>query len=165
MTQTAARRLSADWINALPPDKRTALLESLTDADWALLDDWRFWAHDAQIAPDGDWRIWLFLGGRGAGKTRAGAEWIAEAVAWGRMRRVGLIGATLRDARAVMVEGESGLLGVVDGAVFEPSNNRVLWPSGAVATLLSAEEPDSFRGHQFDRVWGDEFCKRRWTWR
>jgi phage terminase large subunit-like protein len=101
------------------------------------------------------------LGGRGAGKTRAGAEWIAEDVAAGGMRRVGLIGATMRDARAVMVEGESGLLGVVDGAVFEPSNNRVLWPSGAVATLLSAEEPDTFRGHQFDGVWGDEFCKWR----
>jgi phage terminase large subunit-like protein len=145
----------------LPQKSRRALLDSLTDEDAALLESWRFWAHDAQVAPDGTWRIWLFLGGRGAGKTRAGAEWIAEEVAAGGMRRVGLIGATMRDARAVMVEGESGLLGVVDGAVFEPSNNRVLWPSGAVATLLSAEEPDSFRGHQFDGVWGDEFCKWR----
>jgi phage terminase large subunit-like protein len=144
----------------LPPGDRRALLDSLADEDAALA-DWRFWAHDAQLPPDGDWRIWLFLGGRGAGKTRAGAEWIAQGVAWGRMGRVGLIGATMRDARAVMVEGESGLLACVDGAVFEPSNNRLLWPSGAVATLLSAEEPDSFRGHQFDGVWGDEFCKWR----
>jgi phage terminase large subunit-like protein len=122
---------------------------------------WRFWARDEQLAPEGDWRIWLFLGGRGAGKTRAGAEWIAEEVRSGRMRRIGLIGATMRDARAVMVEGQSGLLAVVDDAVFEPSNNRVLWPDGAVATLLSAEEPDSFRGHQFDGLWGDEFAKWR----
>lgn len=161
MTQTAVRRWSADWINALPHSARRALLDSLTADDAALLQDWRFWAHDAQVAPEGAWRIWLFLGGRGAGKTRAGAEWIAEEVAAGSMQRVGLIGATMRDARAVMVEGESGLLGVVEGAVFEPSNNRVLWPSGAVASLLSAEEPDSFRGHQFDGVWGDEFCKWR----
>ncbi len=161
MTQTAVRRWSADWINALPRKSRRALLDSLTDEDAALLESWRFWAHDAQVAPEGTWRIWLFLGGRGAGKTRAGAEWIAEEVAAGSMRRVALIGATMRDARAVMVEGESGLLGVVESAVFEPSNNRVLWPSGAVATLLSAEEPDSFRGHQFDGVWGDEFCKWR----
>jgi phage terminase large subunit-like protein len=161
MTQTAVRRWSADWINALPPGARRALLDSLTEDDAALLQDWRFWAHDAQVAPEGAWRIWLFLGGRGAGKTHAGAEWIAEEIAAGGMRRVGLIGATMRDARAVMVEGESGLLGAVEGAVFEPSNNRVLWPSGAVATLLSAEEPDSFRGHQFDGVWGDEFCKWR----
>jgi phage terminase large subunit-like protein len=60
-----------------------------------------------------------------------------------------------------MVEGESGLLKVVAGAVFEPSNNRLLWPNGAVATLLSAEEPDTFRGYQFDGVWGDEFAKWR----
>jgi phage terminase large subunit-like protein len=60
-----------------------------------------------------------------------------------------------------MVEGESGLLNVADGLCFEPSNNRVLWPGGAVASLLSAEEPDSLRGHQFDCVWGDEFAKWR----
>jgi len=149
------------------PQSRAALLQSLDDADAALLArDWEFWARDAQLPPSstkdgGDWRIWLFLGGRGAGKTRAGAEWIAGQVQGGRMARIGLIGATHADARAVMVEGESGLLAVADGLTFEPSNSRVLWPDGAVATLLSAEEPDSFRGHQFDGIWGDEFCKWR----
>lgn len=146
----------------MPPQSRAALLASLNDDDAALLArDWDFWARDAQLPPDGAWRIWLFLGGRGAGKTRAGAEWIAGQVREGRMARIGLIGATHADARAVMVEGESGLLKVVDGLHYEPSNSRVLWPDGAVATLLSAEEPDSFRGHQFDGVWGDEFCKWR----
>jgi phage terminase large subunit-like protein len=157
-----ARRWSADWINALPPPTRKSLLKSLSAADADLLaSEWRFWARDSQLAPDGDWRIWLFLGGRGAGKTRSGAEWIAEEVCCGRMARIGLIGATHADARAVMVEGESGLLNIAPGVVYEPSNNRVLWPSGAVATLLSAEEPDSFRGHQFDGIWGDEFSKWR----
>lgn len=152
----------------MPPPQRARLLASLSAAEAAALADggWRFWARDEQLPPAGDWRIWLFLGGRGAGKTRAGAEWIAEEVRCGSMRRIGLIGATMRDARAVMVEGESGLLNVVEGAVFEPSNNRLLWPptsegGGAVATLLSAEEPDSFRGHQFDGLWGDEFAKWR----
>ena len=162
MASPHGRRLSADWINALPPADRAALLASLTDEDAALLArDWRFWARAAQLPPDGGWRIWLFLGGRGAGKTRAGAEWIAGEVRAGAMARIGLIGATHADARAVMVEGESGLLSVAEGLVFEPSNNRLLWPDGAVATLLSAEEPDSFRGHQFDGIWGDEFAKWR----
>jgi len=124
-----------------------------------LLASWGFWAREAQVAPTGRWRTWLFLGGRGAGKTRAGAEWIVKGLAEERMRRVGLIGATFRDARAVMIEGESGLLAHVEGAVFEPSNARVLLPNGAVATVLSAEEPDAIRGHQFDAAWGDEFCK------
>lgn len=99
------------------------------------------------------------MGGRGSGKTRAGAEWIAEGARTGRMRRIGLVGATFHDARSVMVEGESGLKGVSEEIDFEPSNRRVLWPNGAVADVISAEEPDYVRGHQFDTVWADEFCK------
>jgi phage terminase large subunit-like protein len=137
------------------------LLASLEDGEAAVLLGWGYQAHAAQLPPDGAWRIWLFLGGRGAGKTRAGAEWIADGVAGGAMHRIGLIGATMRDARAVMVEGESGLLNMADGLDFQPSNGRLLFPGGAVATLLSAEEPDSFRGHQFDTLWGDEFAKWR----
>jgi phage terminase large subunit-like protein len=165
---TPARRWNAAWINSWPGWKRNALLAELSEADAAqLARDWAFWARDAQLPPpatkDGDdWRIWLFLGGRGAGKTRSGAEWIAAEAASGRMRRIGLIGATRADARAVMVEGESGLLAVTPGVTFEPSNNRLIWPGGKrIATLLSAEEPDSFRGHQFDGIWGDEFAKWR----
>jgi phage terminase large subunit-like protein len=120
---------------------------------------WPTWARDEQLPPPDDWRVWLFLGGRGAGKTRAGAEWVAEGLRCSRMKRIALVGATFRDARAVMIEGESGLLSVTEGAQFEPSNQRVLWPGGEVATVLSAEEPDSIRGHQFDAAWGDEFCK------
>ena len=111
------------------------------------------------MPPDGDWHIWLFLGGRGSGKTRAGAQWIAEGIARGRYSRVALIGATHNDARQVMIEGESGLLRVAPAARYEPSNNRVLWPCGAMAIVLSAEEPDSIRGHQFEAAWGDEFAK------
>jgi len=144
----------------LPRPARTAFLKTLSDdeADF-LARDWPFWARPAQLAPQGDWRIWLFLGGRGSGKTRAGAEWIAQGVAQGRFNRIGLIGATHNDARQVMIEGESGLLRVAPVTRYEPSNNRVLWPCGAVATVLSAEEPDTIRGHQFDTAWGDEFAK------
>ncbi len=139
---------------------RQAFLTSLSDDEAGFLcRDWPFWARDAQLPPPGDWRIWLFLGGRGSGKTRAGAEWIASLIASGRYARVGLIGATHNDARQVMIEGESGLLRAAPAARYEPSNNRVLWPSGAIATVLSAEEPDSIRGHQFDAAWGDEFAK------
>jgi phage terminase large subunit-like protein len=139
---------------------RRKFLETLNDKDAEfIMSDWRFWARDEQLAPPGDWRIWLFLGGRGSGKTRAGAEWIADGVARGQMQRIALIGATHGDARSVMIEGESGLLSVAENISYEPSNRRVLWPCGAVATVLSAEEADSIRGHQFDAAWADEFCK------
>ena len=149
-------------INSWPRRKRRKWLKRLSNDEASELDcHWPFWAREAQLAPEGDWRIWLYLGGRGAGKTRAGAEWVADGVCHGTMRRVGLIGATFQDARSVMIEGESGLLAVAPGAEFEPSNRRVLWPHGAVATVISADEPDYVRGHQFDAVWADEFCK--WT--
>jgi phage terminase large subunit-like protein len=159
----------------LPRWKRQNLLENLSEAEAETLLSWPYQARDAQLAPaktagGADWRIWLFLGGRGAGKTRAGAEWVAGQVAAGQARRIGLIGATMRDTRAVMVEGTSGLLAVMPEVNFEPSNNRVLWPSGVVATLLSAEEPDGLRGHQFDLLWGMNLPsggirKPLWIWR
>ena len=121
---------------------------------------WYYRARDEQWQPRGPWRIWLFLGGRGAGKTRSGAEWVAEGVANRSMQRIGLIGATYHDARSVMIEGVAGLLSASAGAKFEPSNHRVLWTgTGAVATVLSADEPDGIRGHQFDAIWADEFAK------
>ncbi len=154
------RRWNAESISLLPPRERQAILRNLNEEErQTAVASWPFWARAAQKPPLGDWRIWLFLAGRGAGKTRAGAEWIAHGVCHGEMRRIGLVGATFHDARSVMIEGESGLLGVAPGAAFEPSNRRVLWPNGAVASVISAEEPDYVRGHQFDAVWADEFCK------
>ena len=118
------------------------------------------WARDEQWEPRGDWRIWLFLGGRGAGKTRAGAEWVAEQIRTQCVKRVALIAATHSDARNVMIEGPAGLLSVSEGAEYEPSLRRVRWPGiGAEANVMSADDPDSIRGYQFEIAWGDEFCK------
>ncbi len=131
---------------------------------------WRLWARTDQWPPDGTWTTWLILGGRGAGKTRAGAEWVrmrAEGptpLAAGRARRIALVGETWADARDVMVEGESGLKAIAPAGFrpsFEPSRRRVVWPNGAVAMLFSAEDPDSLRGPQFDTAWADEIGKWR----
>jgi phage terminase large subunit-like protein len=120
-----------------------------------MLDDWTLWARESQSPPPGDWRIWLILGGRGAGKTRAGAEWVAQQIREGA-KRVGLIAATHSDARMVMIEGPSGLLSVSEGAEYEPSLRRVRWPGiGAEAAVMSADDPDSIRGYQFELCWGD----------
>ena len=158
--QTPEKHWNASSISSLPRERRTTILESLSgDETRLLLGGWEFWARDEQRAPPGDWRIWLLMGGRGSGKTRAGAEWIADGVRTGTMNRVALIAATHHEARTIMIEGESGLLSVSDGATYEPSLRRVTWPSGAIAHVLSADEPDSIRGHQFDGAWADEFAK------
>src|ERR1700753_752552 len=107
-TMTRVPSLNPASINSLPPNMRQAFLTNLSEGEADFLTrDWRFWARRSQLPPDGDWRIWLFMGGRGSGKTRAGAEWIAEGVARGLYARVALIGATHNDARQVMIEGES----------------------------------------------------------
>jgi phage terminase large subunit-like protein len=122
---------------------------------------WEFWARAAQLPPHGSWRLWLVLAGRGFGKTRMGAEWVrARALENGDVR-IALVGATLAEARAVMVEGESGLLNLTcgDGLRWEPSLHRITWPNGAQATLFSAAKPDSLRGSQHHFAWADEIAK------
>ncbi len=115
----------------------------------------------SQQPPDGPWSTWLFLGGRGAGKTLAGAMWLAESAQ--RNQRLALVGATLHDVREVMIGGPSGLLALPRWAggerpVYEPSRRRLVFPNGAHAHAFSAEDPDSLRGPQFGAAWADEFC-------
>jgi len=123
---------------------------------------WPFWAHDYQRAPEGDWSLWLMLAGRGAGKTKAGAEWVTQMVVSGAARRIGLIGETLLDARRVMVEGPSGLLNPMRREArptYRPATGRLHWPNGAVAEIFSADDPEQLRGPEFDLIWADEFAK------
>ena len=75
----------------------------------ALQSGWRSVARPNQIAPAGDWSIWLIMAGRGFGKTRSGAEWTLEQISAG-YRRIALVAATAADVRDVMVTGESGIL-------------------------------------------------------
>ncbi|WP_426050961.1 terminase large subunit domain-containing protein [Brevundimonas sp. SL161] len=122
---------------------------------------WESVLHKGQRAPDGDWRTWVFLGGRGAGKTRAGAEWVSDVAArLGAGGRIALVAATLHDVRAVMVEGPSGLMNLPfrTPPVMESSLRRLVFPGGAVGVMLSAAEPERLRGPQFHAAWGDEFC-------
>lgn len=132
----------------------------MTASQWATLEhEWRFWGRGAQLPPLGDWRTWLLLGGRGAGKTRAGAQWIDRLVQSGTAGRIALIGPTFHDVREVLIEGASGLRAL--GAarpIYEPSRKRLLWLNGAQAYAFSAEDPESLRGPQFDAAWCDELC-------
>ena len=117
-------------------------------------------ARDAQRPPAGDWRTWLLLGGRAAGKTRTAAEWVRDEVRRGA-RRIGLVAPTAADYRDTMILGPSGLLSIAplwDRPHFEPSKRCLTWPNGAVALCLSADRPERARGLQFDRLWCDELC-------
>jgi hypothetical protein len=146
--------------------EQRAFLESLTnDQVRALPFLWDFWAMPHQVAPEGDWKTWVILGGRGAGKTRAGAEWVRAQVEGsgpgdpGRAKRIALVGETYDQARDVMVFGESGILACT------PADRRprwiagrrcLVWPNGAEAQVFSAHDFEGLRGPQFDAAWVDE---------
>nr|WP_246176740.1 terminase family protein [Parvibaculum sedimenti] len=162
---------NAASLGSLPLQMRTAFLTSLSpaEAEW-LMEHWLFWARPDQLAPEGPWTTWLVLGGRGAGKTRSGAEWVRGEVEAARASRIALIGETFGDVREVMIDGPSGLraIGMRGGRPrYEASRRRLLWPNGAVAQAFSATEPESLRGPQFDAAWADELAKWRYaeeTW-
>ncbi|MBO6510135.1 MAG: DNA-packaging protein, partial [Roseibium sp.] len=161
----------AERLAALPEDQRAAILAELSEEDCeALLYDWDgFLARPNQLAPAGDWDIWMVLAGRGFGKTRIGSEWVKAQQRAG-IGRFALIGETAADTRDVMVEGESGLLSIYpksERPLYEPSKRRVTWDNGAVATLYNATEPDQLRGPQHGAAWCDELAKWRYareTW-
>ena len=162
-------RSGAVWLASQDAQVQTDFLNELGMAElMALPFLFEFWAHDHQLPPKGDWRSWVCLGGRGAGKTRAGAEWVraqvegAKPLDQGRCKNVALVAQTLEQAREVMVFGESGLL-----AVSPPdrrpdwieSRRMLVWPNGAWARVFSAHDPERLRGPQFDAAWCDEFAK------
>lgn len=166
MTGEAARdRGLRDALAALPAEDRARLIAGLGDAEAReLLARWDWWAHPGQIAPAGDWRVWLVRAGRGFGKTRAGAEWLGEFVRRTPEARVALVGATAQDVRQVMIEGPSGLIATARAdarPAWRPTLGEVHWPNGAVATVYSAAAPEGLRGPEHHAAWCDELAK--WT--
>ncbi|MCB9993430.1 MAG: DNA-packaging protein [Hyphomicrobiaceae bacterium] len=149
----------------MKPDTAEGLVARLSDDEVrALVHDWRTWARPEQLPPEGDWLTWLLLGGRGSGKTRAGAEWVQE-LAWSDppVTPIALVAETLNQAQSVMVEGVSGILntGQQDRRPkFDAGRNALIWPNGTVARLMSASQPESFRGPQFAAAWCDDLHRR-----
>ncbi|MCP1167906.1 DNA-packaging protein [Limimaricola litoreus] len=159
----------AGWIACAPAAARDEFLDALDPGELSAL-PWIFdlWALPHQLPPAGDWRTWVILGGRGAGKTRAGAEWVRAQVEGarpndtGRARRVALVGETLDQAREVMVFGDSGIMACSPPdrrPVWSATRRMLTWPNGAVAQLFSAHDYEALRGPQFDAAWADELAK------
>jgi phage terminase large subunit-like protein len=157
-----------------------AAFAKLPKEDQRAVLDWQYLystARPDQKPPDRDWTTWLMLGGRGAGKTRAGAEWVREIVLSQVLRpgdgvlRIALVGETLADVRDVMVNGESGLRQLDWGrdqyARWIGTQRRLEFPNGARAYAFSSEDPESLRGPQFSAAWCDELAKWKYpdaTW-
>jgi len=145
-----------EFISRLDAQERERLLELLDAREpgpaWAEI------ARPEQLPPDGDWLLWLYMAGRGAGKTRAAAEWSHGLALANPGCRIALVGRTPADVRDVMIEGDSGILTIAcdDRPVYQPTKRRLTWPNGSMAYTYSAEVPAQLRGPQHHYAWCDE---------
>lgn len=170
-------KFGARLLACAPAQAQEAFLNELGEgAMCALPFLFPFWAMEHQLPPEGDWRTWVIMGGRGAGKTRAGAEWVRSMVEGatpydeGQARRVALVGETQDQVREVMIFGDSGILACSPPdrrPKWQASRKRLVWPNGAEASVHTAYDPEGLRGPQFDAAWVDELAKwkkARETW-
>lgn len=121
-----------------------------------------------QATPDPDdltWFVWLLLGGRGAGKTRSGAEWCWQSAMDMPGARIAIVAPTSADVRKTCIEGESGLIARAPPSFIVDYNRqemKVTFANGAAAYGYSAEEPNRLRGPQHNLAWCDELAAWRY---
>jgi phage terminase large subunit-like protein len=151
----------------LPHSQRATIFRGLSESDLAKLEhDWRFWARPEQLAPEGDWSVWIALAGRGFGKTEAGAQWVRQREAAGA-RSIALVAETQKDLEEVMVPRLLSIYPADQAPSVRFRPVRITWPSGAVALGYNGTEPNQLRGPEFDTAWVDELAKYRYareTW-
>lgn len=142
-----------------------AILADLSDEELAELEyDWSFWARPEQMTPPGDWNIWFYLAGRGAGKTRTDAEDVKIYGLTHPKSRIGIVAPTYSDARDTCIEGDSGLLSVLPEKYLRTWNRslgELILTNGTRYKLFSSEEPERLRGPQHHRMWFEELCAWR----
>jgi len=163
-----------DRLQKLPKEKREAWLAQQPRDSLLRIhrQPWWFIGRPEQQEPEGDWFIWLILSGRGWGKTRTGAEWLARriienpktsdnvATQWA------IFAPTFKDARSICVEGPSGLLralqhnGLQDGIdfIYNKSSHKIDFTNGARVHTFGADSPDSGRGLNLSGAWLDEIA-------
>ena len=147
----------ASAVAKLPPDM-------LAYVDWQRR--WAETARPSQIPPDTDWSECGYLAGRGFGKTRVGAEWLARATYEDPSGLpVYVICPTLGDVKRVAFYGESGLMSVIPPELIIADNKSdltITMRNCAGKPVLiqgfSAENPERLRGPQGSRAWCDELA-------
>lgn len=124
------------------------------------------WARPDQLPPDGDWTVWLIMSGRGWGKTRTGAEWLAYEAVRNPDTRWAIVAPTGADARDTCVEGVSGVLPILNRyrqvKVWNRSLGELKLHNGSRIKLFSGDEPDRLRGPQHHGAWCDEVSSWRY---
>ena len=127
---------------------------------------WRKTARANQFVPRTDWTELGVLAGRGFGKTRVGAEWLARAVFEDESGFDScVIAPTYQDVKFTCFEGPAGILNVLPSellADYNKSDNviKMYNAAGNICTIrgFTAEKPERLRGPQHCRAWCDELA-------
>jgi phage terminase large subunit-like protein len=128
-------------------------------------------------------RRWYLRGGRGSGKTWAGANALAEVILWhggvdanGDRREYGIIGPTYKYTKETLLEGGSGLIKALGGesgpniSSYNRSTGTLVLTNGAIVYTAGADNfGQGIEGKNLTAVWCDEvglWSLRRWkyTW-
>lgn len=163
-----------------PPPSKNAdeifkMIKQLHPHELTLL-KWRMQRRPEQIVPEPRPLLWFLLGGRGSGKTKTGANHIFEYACnlphtpKNRIVRVALVGQTYDDVKKTMIEGESGLLGVIPEEIILKWNRTIGELKVAIAgdgdqyreihfNSYTAQVPEKLRGPQQHLFWIDEPAK------
>lgn len=175
-----------EQILQLPEAQQLEFFESLDAGTLRQIaqDEWWWVGRPEQMHPEGDWSIWLFLAGRGSGKTRSGAEWIVQRAIDHPFDTSGfptermVMAFNISDAVASCAEGPSGVLRVLQRRGFEevtrgrkfddpvkkyafiksPKPLIRLLETGSVIHFTGAS-PDAARSKNLADVWADEIIK------
>jgi phage terminase large subunit-like protein len=149
--------------SAASPDFAGALADALDPpaTPWA----WEQQARPEQLPPPGEWFVWMIMAGRGWGKTRTGAEWLARQAHTQPGLNFAVICRSSHDCRATAIEGPSGLLAALhlprDCREYNRTTGEIWLPNGSVIRSYAAESPDRLRGPNLAGAWADELA----TWR
>jgi phage terminase large subunit-like protein len=147
--------------------------QSLETLEEILREEWWWASRPEQVPPETAYIIFLYLAGRGTGKTRSGSEWIVERTQRYPHNRAGkptehlVVAESLSEARKVCVEGDSGILYVLERRKIDyhytrsPKPKIILPDTGSKIFFEGADNPDCGRGGNNTSMWLDEVC----TWR
>lgn len=113
-----------------------------------------------------DKRGWMKLAGRGEGKTRSAAEEICWRATRNPKTRWAVIAPTFGDGRDICLEGESGIIGILEQydmlKDYNRSTGEVFLKNRSKMKLFSGKEPDRLRGPQHHGGWIDELAAFRY---
>jgi phage terminase large subunit-like protein len=158
--------------------------------EWVLQEilngEWWWTGRPEQMAPAGSWFVWLLLAGRGFGKTRTCAEWLADRVLKFPYDTTGfrtewlIIAETLTDGLRLCVTGPAGIARVLERRLGPERRSKLdkngrwklyggqkpyiqIWmedgTEGPIIYIEGADDEDVGRGYNAAGAWLDEYAK------